>query len=215
MKTSLRPTVCKGGLDCVLKEKRIEIRVTPGEREAIRSAARLAGMSVSEFVVERCARGRETFDLRQLPGWSDGAAEAVPSSKGKRAKGKTEHLSARCTPVEMERIRDGAAKANLTLSDFIVESALGRDVTVISWGGEEDLAKSYWELRRQGSNLNQISHRMNRLASIAWRDDVSGELIDQLVRELQEDNERTRALINDAVKEYIETVRAIRTSSRP
>ena len=39
---------------------------------------------------------------------------------------------------------------------------------------------------------------------MAWRDDVDAGLIDQLATDLREDNERTRAAINDAVARIAE-----------
>ena len=61
-------------------------------------------------------------------------------------------LRARVPEWEKRYVRDKAAKAHMTESEFVRFAAMDRDVTVIE--GLDDLVT---ELRRQGNNLNQLT----------------------------------------------------------
>jgi hypothetical protein len=61
-------------------------------------------------------------------------------------------LRARVPEWEKRYVRDKAARAHITESEFVRFAAMDRDVTVIE--GLDDLVT---ELRRQGNNLNQLT----------------------------------------------------------
>ena len=69
---------------------------------------------------------------------------------------KSKLLNFRLSEKEMERIRAKAEKANLTVSAYILSSALDKPIVVID--GLPDAVK---ELRRIGSNVNQLTTLVN------------------------------------------------------
>lgn len=71
-------------------------------------------------------------------------------------KKKTEILTARLTPVEKAAIERKAKQANMTVTDYIVKSALGKKV-LLTQGLDEILS----ELKAQGRNLNQLTKLAN------------------------------------------------------
>ena len=181
---------------------RITVRATDEEIASIKAAARLAGVSMTAYIVQRCAYNN-TFSLSVLPG-----KEVEPRKKGSEAnpKSKNARLHIRCTDEEKNEIAGRAEECGMTLSDYVASCAMGVRPRVIDGLKPDELSPVLAELRKQGVNLNQIAHKVNRLASVAWREDVSGELIDQLTREITEDNKTTRALVNDALKATFETM---------
>lgn len=71
-------------------------------------------------------------------------------------KKKTEILTARLTQVEKAAIERKAKQANMTVTDYIVKSALGKKV-LLTQGLDEILS----ELKAQGRNLNQLTKLAN------------------------------------------------------
>ena len=181
------------------KDLRANICVSADDLATIDANARLAGMSRSEFVAECCARDRKTFELAAIPGKTDEDAAARDGGTWPSER-KTARLSVKLTGAEKLRIAGRARRAGKSMSRFVVASALSDDVTFVEACDRAALAGLYSELGRQGANLNQIAAKIGRIASIAWREDVSGELISRLVREVTEDNERTRVCVNDALR---------------
>lgn len=182
----------------------VHMRVTRDELAAIDANARLAGMSRTEFFVQCCARDRKTFELatvpgRDGPGASRAQGEEDPSPVLSRAK-KDKQMLVRLSRADKLRIAGRARRAGKSMSEFVVRSALSDEVAFVEACDRAELARLYSELRRQGTNLNQIAAKINRIASVAWREDVSGELVSRLVREVTEDNEGTRACVNDAIR---------------
>lgn len=55
------------------RDRRVSLWLSEEELGTIRSSARLAGLSVTEFVVGRCVRNATTFSPRSLPGAPAGA----------------------------------------------------------------------------------------------------------------------------------------------
>ena len=101
------------------------------------------------------------------------------------------------SPIQQAFIEEAAVQCGFCTPGLIMTA-----VEIVGSGKRytrEELRKLFVELRAQGRNLNQIAAAANRIASVAWRDDVDAGLIDQLTTDLREDNERTRAAINDAV----------------
>lgn len=62
----------------------------------------------------------------------------------------------RVTEKELQLIDKKAAKAKLSRTDFLVASALGKQITLI-----EDLKPILTELHRIGNNLNQLTRLAN------------------------------------------------------
>ena len=65
-------------------------------------------------------------------------------------------LSIRLTPAEKDAIVQQAAKARMSLTDYILTSALVTEIHVA-----EDTRPLITELKRIGNNLNQISTKIN------------------------------------------------------
>lgn len=71
-------------------------------------------------------------------------------------KRKTSILTARLTPAEKAAIERKAKQANMTVTDYIVKCALGKNVLPI-----QDLDPILSELKAQGRNLNQLTKLAN------------------------------------------------------
>lgn len=71
-------------------------------------------------------------------------------------KRKTSILTARLTAAEKAAIERKAKQANMTVTDYIVKSALGKKV-LPTQGLDEILS----ELKAQGRNLNQLTNLAN------------------------------------------------------
>lgn len=71
----------------------------------------------------------------------------------------TEQVNIRLSPVDLARLRVKAARAGMTVSDFVRAAALNKSVTVTETSAPDFLTRN--ELRRIGSNLNQVAHVMN------------------------------------------------------
>ena len=71
-------------------------------------------------------------------------------------KKKTAILTARLTPAEKAAIERKAQRANMTVTDYIVKCALGKNVRQT-----DELAPILSELKAQGRNLNQLTKLAN------------------------------------------------------
>lgn len=196
-----------GDLGDKSSDHRITVRATEDEIASIKAAARLAGVSMTAYIVQRCAYNN-TFSLSVLPGEE---AKSRKKESERNPKSKNAQLHIRCTEEEKIEIAGRAEECGMTLGNYVVSCAMGAAPRVIDGLKPDELSPVLTELRKQGVNLNQITRRVNRLASIAWREDVSGELIDQLTREITEDNKTTRTLVNDALKATFETMAQARS----
>lgn len=65
-------------------------------------------------------------------------------------------LTIRVTPSEKDAILKKAGQARMTLTDYLVTSALSAQIFVA-----EDLKPALTELKRIGNNLNQITTKIN------------------------------------------------------
>lgn len=146
------------------RTRRVEIRTTPEEYETMASNARIAGLTMTAYIVDRCVYDQVAFELRGIPGWDAGdarARRACRHSKGGSAK--TAQIHVRCTSEEREIIERRAQEAGATLSDYVVASALGNRIERIVWNDDGKLAEALHELKKQGVNLNQIAYALNKL----------------------------------------------------
>lgn len=71
-------------------------------------------------------------------------------------KKKTAILTARLTPAEKATIERRAKQANMTVTDYIVKCALGKNVRQT-----DELEPILSELKAQGRNLNQLAKLAN------------------------------------------------------
>ena len=115
---------------------------------------------------------------------------------------KTKVISARVTEVVHELLHQQAEDAGMTLSEFAAQMLMkGRvNTSYVFYVHPDEIEAITREFAAIGNNLNQIAAAANRLAAIAWRDDVDASLLDQLCRELIEDETRTRPAINEAIQ---------------
>ena len=62
----------------------------------------------------------------------------------------------RVTKQEKERLIKKSQKAEMTLSEYLIEQGLERDIVII-----EDVKNLVYELRKIGNNINQLTHLAN------------------------------------------------------
>lgn len=184
------------------RDRKVSLWLSEEELGTIRSAASLTGLSVTEFVVERCVRNTTTFSLKRVPGAPEDAE--VPPRRSRRSAGaKSERICLRCTIEEKEAIAAKAARSQVAISDLMVASALDKEVSVIQWDEDGILKRTYDELRRQGTNLNQMALAMNRIRAVSYSGMEGAASIERLANEVVNRNEETRGLINDALGSVI------------
>ena len=62
----------------------------------------------------------------------------------------------RVTKQEKERLIKKSQKAEMTLSKYLIEQGLEREIVII-----EDVKNLVYELRKIGNNINQLTHLAN------------------------------------------------------
>lgn len=182
-----------------LKRAEFHLRLTDDQLATLKSKARIAGMSASEFVIACAVEGRTSFSFARPPAREDRDAPNSEDSKRHcrwRTTNKTVVLKVRIDEQKNEEISELARRAGISKAEYVRRAIGNKPIVVID---RDLLAATLGELNKQGGNLNQMARKMNLVAAIAWRDDVDGSAIDQLVYELAADNERTRTSVNDAV----------------
>ena len=65
---------------------------------------------------------------------------------------KTERITFRLTPKELEKIEIKASKSNMKVSEYLRQASMNKEIIVI-----EDLKEFTKELRGIGTNLNQLT----------------------------------------------------------
>ena len=65
-------------------------------------------------------------------------------------------ITIRVTKQEKERLIKKSQKAEMTLSEYLIEQGLERDIVII-----EDVKNLVYELRKIGNNINQLTHLAN------------------------------------------------------
>ena len=73
---------------------------------------------------------------------------------------KTDRIEIRVTPEEKTLLVSKSKLANMTLSEYLIEQGLEKDIIVI-----EGLPKMFTELNRIGNNINQLTHLANSRAT--------------------------------------------------
>ena len=181
------------------KTTRFTLRLTCEQLETLKAKARLAGMTASEFVVASAIDSNTTFALASVPGSSAEDRTEIKESRTKRSEWRTVKkqmiFKLRMTEDQYERLCKNADQASISKAEYMRRLLEGEPIVVMD---RRQIAGLLGELNKQGGNLNQMARKLNALSAIAWRDDVDGSAIDNLVYELAADNQRTRANINDA-----------------
>lgn len=70
---------------------------------------------------------------------------------------KTERIEIRLTPEEKSKIINNSIKAKTTIADFIIKSAMGKDIVIYN-----DLTQLVTQLRKIGNNVNQLTKKAHR-----------------------------------------------------
>lgn len=193
---------------------RMTLRMTESERDAIDMQARMGGMSRNEFIVQRAAYNRANFKIsdahlaeiarlqfgRSDDGQGESEAHIDHRRPGEKRATRTHRFYFRANRDERDMLRRKSAEAGLSMTEYVLLNTVYRPAENMPALNRGELRAIAVELRAQGRNLNQIARTANGIASLAAREDeLDASLVDELVRRLLEDNERTRALLNDAL----------------
>ena len=65
-------------------------------------------------------------------------------------------ITIRVTKQEKDRLIKKSQKAEMTLSEYLIEQGLERDIIIV-----EDVGNIIHELRKIGNNINQLTHLAN------------------------------------------------------
>ena len=160
----------------------VSIRLTEEEIGALKAKARLAGTTVTNFIRETAVYGKHEFTLAKLPG-----GERVDVKEALEGLLDTEHRTVQkhfnVTPYEDTFIRTGARKAGMTQSRFMVDRILHTPMYYI--GDPDFFQKYFYELNKQGVNLNQLAAAANTLLLLQDMPDVSHERRRELVEQIE------------------------------
>ena len=160
----------------------VSIRLTEEEIGALKAKARLAGTTVTNFIRETAVYGKHEFTLAKLPG-----GERVDVKETLEGLLDTEHRTVQkhfnVTPYEDTFIRTGARKAGMTQSRFMVDRILHTPMYYI--GDPDFFQKYFYELNKQGVNLNQLAAAANTLLLLPDMPDVSHERRRELVEQIE------------------------------
>lgn len=160
----------------------VSIRLTEEEIGALKAKARLAGTTVTNFIRETAVYGKHEFTLAKLPG-----GERVDVKEALEGLLDTEHRTVQkhfnVTPYEDAFIRTGARKAGMTQSRFMVDRILHTPMYYI--GDPDFFQKYFYELNKQGVNLNQLAAAANTLLLLQDMPDVSHERRRELVEQIE------------------------------
>lgn len=163
-------------------KKMVSIRLTEDDIGTLKAKARLAGTTVTNFIRETAVYGKHEFTLAKLPG-----GERVDVKEALEGLLDTEHLTVQkhfnVTPYEDTFIRTGARKAGMTQSRFMVDRILHTPMYYI--GDPDFFQKYFYELNKQGVNLNQLAAAANTLLLLQDMPDVSHERRRELVEQIE------------------------------
>lgn len=78
----------------------------------------------------------------------------------------------RVTKQEKEKLIKKSKKAEMSLSEYLIEQGLERDIVII-----EDVKDFIYELRKIGNNINQLTHLANaKIINIVYLDGFKKDL---------------------------------------
>lgn len=160
----------------------VSIRLTEDEISTLKAKASLAGTTVTDFIRETAIYGKQEFTLAKLPG-----GERVDVKEALEGLLDTEHRTVQkhfnVTPYEDTFIRSSARKAGMTQSRFMVDRILHTPMYYI--GDPDFFQKHFYELNKQGVNLNQLAAAANTLLLLQEMPDVSNERRRELVEQIE------------------------------
>lgn len=160
----------------------VSIRLTEEEIDALKAKARLAGTTVTNFIRETAVYGKHEFTLVKLPG-----GERVDVKEALEGLLDTEHRTVQkhfnVTPYEDTFIRTGARKAGMTQSRFMVDRILHTPMYYI--GDPDFFQKFFYELNKQGVNLNQLAAAANTLILLQDMPDMARERRCELAAQIE------------------------------
>lgn len=160
----------------------VSIRLTEEEINTIKAKASLAGTTVTDFVRETAIYGKQEFTLAKLPG-----GERVDVKEALEGLLDTEHRTVQkhfnVTPYEDTFIRDAARKAGMTQSRFMVDRILHTPMYYI--GDPDFFQKFFYELNKQGVNLNQLAAAANTLILLQDMPDMARERRCELAAQIE------------------------------
>lgn len=164
------------------QKRMISIRLAEDDIGTLKAKASLAGMTVSDFIRETSIYGKHEFTLAKLPG-----GERVDVKEALEGLLDTEHRTVQkhfnVTPYEDTFIRSSARKAGMTQSRFMVDRILHTPMCYI--GDPDFFQKYFYELNKQGVNLNQLAAAANTLLLLQEMPDVSKERRRELVEQIE------------------------------
>ena len=160
----------------------VSIRLTEEEISTLKAKASLAGTTVTDFVRETAIYGKQEFTLAKLPG-----GERVDVKEALEGLLDTEHRTVQkhfnVTPYEDTFIRDAARKAGMTQSRFMVDRILHTPMYYI--GDPGFFQKFFYELNKQGVNLNQLAAASNTLILLQDMPDMARERRCELAAQIE------------------------------
>lgn len=160
----------------------VSIRLTEEEISTLKAKASLAGTTVTAFVRETAIYGKQEFTLAKLPG-----GERVDVKEALEGLLDTEHRTVQkhfnVTPYEDTFIRDAARKAGMTQSRFMVDRILHTPMYYI--GDPDFFQKFFYELNKQGVNLNQLAAAANTLILLQDMPDMARERRCELAAQIE------------------------------
>lgn len=160
----------------------VSIRLTEEEISTLKAKASLAGTTVTDFVRETAIYGKQEFTLAKLPG-----GERVDVKEALEGLLDTEHRTVQkhfnVTPYEDTFIRDAARKAGVTQSRFMVDRILHTPMYYI--GDPDFFQKFFYELNKQGVNLNQLAAAANTLILLQDMPDMARERRCELAAQIE------------------------------
>ena len=160
----------------------VSIRLTEEEISTLKAKASLAGTTVTDFVRETAIYGKQEFTLAKLPG-----GERVDVKEALEGLLDTEHRTVQkhfnVTPYEDTFFRDAARKAGMTQSRFMVDRILHTPMYYI--GDPDFFQKFFYELNKQGVNLNQLAAAANTLILLQDMPDMARERRCELAAQIE------------------------------
>lgn len=164
------------------QKRMVSIRLAEDDIGTLKAKASLAGMTVSDFIRETSIYGKHEFTLAKLPG-----GERVDVKEALEGLLDAEHRTVQkhfnVTPYEDTFIRSSARKAGMTQSRFMVDRILHTPMYYI--GDPDFFQKYFYELNKQGVNLNQLAAAANTLLLLQEMPDVSKERRRELVEQIE------------------------------
>ena len=164
------------------QKRMVSIRLAEDDIGTLKAKASLAGMTVSDFIRETSIYGKHEFTLAKLPG-----GERMDVKEALEGLLDTEHRTVQkhfnVTPYEDTFIRSSARKAGMTQSRFMVDRILHTPMYYI--GDPDFFQKYFYELNKQGVNLNQLAAAANTLLLLQEMPDVSKERRRELVEQIE------------------------------